>query len=94
MTTRDGYTEYWTPKEILRGRHPHWTHYELLPGDLLRSDPDGTWHKEGPGLHVFGFQGIGQDELRPLRAKWLGPMLFKYEDPATAAVVLRADKED
>jgi hypothetical protein len=39
----------------MNGCHALHTDYPLLPGDLLKPRPDGTFYKFGPGLGIEGF---------------------------------------
>ena len=55
----------------ISGVHDNFPEYFLLPGDLLVSEPDGTFFKVSPGLGIAGFQ-LSDDYVSTLE-----PVLFQ-----------------
>lgn len=56
--------------EEIHGAHRRFTDYPLLPEDIVRKDPDGTWTKVAPGLQVSEFV-LSDEQVQKLQAVWM-----------------------
>lgn len=64
--------------EKIAGAHPQHPDYPLLPEDLVKRQPDGTWYKYAPGMGVTGFV-LSEEQVQKLKAVWVISEHLVYE---------------